>query len=79
MLKKLTLLFALALIFSGCTVINNQPASDTRPETEAPFTPTPTPAPTRETLDDLNAELNATVDDGGAADLKQLETDSRGL
>ncbi|MBI1871798.1 hypothetical protein HYS10_00055 [Candidatus Collierbacteria bacterium] len=74
---SLLLLAASAILLAGCNYANRPPV--TTPVTP-PITATPTPAPTREqTLNDLNTELNATVDDGGAADLNQLKKDASGL
>lgn len=72
---SLLLLAVSAFFLAGCSHALRPPV--TPPETPPP---TPTPAPTREqTLNDLNLELNATADDGGAADIKQLQKDSSGL
>lgn len=78
-IKTVTLLAASALLFGACSYTG--PAATSTNQT-APTTPasaiTATPT-TSANLNDLNAELNATVDDGGAADLNQLQKDSSGL
>ncbi|MFZ2202381.1 MAG: hypothetical protein WAV56_03210 [Microgenomates group bacterium] len=76
-LKTAGLLIASSLLLGACSYL--KPAATTT----APQTITPTPAvsvsPTSTNLKDLDTELNATIDDGGAADLKQLQKDAQGL
>ena len=76
-LKTAGLLIASSLLLGACSYL--KPAATTT----APQTITPTPAvsvsPTSTNVNDLNAELNATVDDGGQADLNQLQKDATGL
>lgn len=66
-----------ALLFSACRYISQQNTS-----TIAPITPsatiTSTPTPSR-SLNELNLELDSTIDDGGQADLNQLQKDSAGF
>lgn len=67
-----------AFILGACNYTN--PPTGAPQTTAAPITATPTPTPAKpETLNDLNGQLNATVDDGGQADLLQLQTESKGL
>ncbi len=67
--------FASALVLAGCRYTGPSTSTTIYPTTPT-VTPTVTPTPS---LNDLNAELNATVDDGGAAELKQLQTEQQGL
>lgn len=78
-IKTATLLVASALFLGACTYTG--PAATSTNQT-APTTPasamTATPT-TSANLNDFNAELNTTVDDGGQADLNQLQKDASGL
>lgn len=69
------LIVASAILLGGCSYTKT-----TTSTTPTVYTPTATPSPTKtESLNNLNSELNATVDDGGQADLNQLQKDSSGL
>ncbi len=74
-LKNTLLIVTGALLLGGCTYSGK--ITTTPPTT---YAPTATPQPTKsQTLNELNADLNATVDDGGQADLNQLQKDASGL
>lgn len=77
-IKTATLLVASALFLGTCTYIG--PAATSTNQT-APTTPPVVTVIVTDPIDikGLNAELNATVDDGGAADLNQLQKDASGL
>lgn len=79
-IKPSLLLLAIPAVFlAGCNY-SPKPASMLPAIQQPPITATPTPTPTKEqTLNELNTQLNTTVDDGGAADLNQLKTESQGL
>lgn len=80
-IKTATLLtIASALFLSACNY-TGPAATTTTPPTAATPTTAVSVAPTTSSTDvnDLNAELNATVDDGGASDLNQLQKDASGL
>lgn len=80
-MKLKTPLFVLttAIFLAGCNYASiNKPATTSTTTPTAIATPTPTPTKPQ-TVNDLNGELNTTVDDGGQADLNQLQTDSKGL
>lgn len=78
--KVALFIIASSLFLSACSLL--QPAATTTTNT-TPVTPTQivtaTPTPASTDVNDLNAELNATVDDGGKADLNQLQNDATGL
>lgn len=77
--KTSLLVIAAALVLSACNATGQTTTSAPTTPTP-PITANPTPAPTKpQTMNELKGELNATVDDGGAADLKALQTDSQGL
>lgn len=72
------LVIASALLLGGCSYT----ANSNPPTNNAYVTPTaqPTPTPTKtQSLNEMNSQLNATIDDGGQADLNQLQKDSSGL
>jgi len=74
-LKTTLLIVTGALLLGGCTY-----TAKTTTTTPTVYTPTATPTPTKsQTLNELNEQLNATVDDGGQADLNQLQKDASGL
>ncbi len=74
------LIIGAALVFSACNNTAQLTGTTSTTAQTAPITATPTPAPTKpETLNDLKGQLNATVDDGGAADVLSLQTESQGL
>lgn len=73
------LAIASALLLGGCSYTTNNfnPRAN-----NAYATPTaqPTPTPTKaQSLNEINSQLNATIDDGGQADLNQLQKDSSGF
>ena len=75
--KSALFLMISALFLAACSYTN--PASTTTSPVVSP-TPTVTISPTSASnVNDLNAELNATVDDGGQADLKELQKEASGL
>lgn len=67
-----------ALLFGGCNLVTNPnpPANNVYATPTAQPTPTPTKA---QSLNEINSELNTTIDDGGASDLNQLQKDATGL
>jgi len=88
MRKKILLptLLISGLILAGCNLINNQEsASITTTPTEnteeinGSQTLPPTTDPAAESLNDLDQQLQQTVDDGGQAEIEQLEQESTGL
>lgn len=75
------LAIASALLLGGCsyTTNNSNPPANNAYATPT-AQPTPTPTPTKaQSLNEINSQLNATIDDGGQADLNQLQKDSTGL
>ncbi len=76
-------------IFLGVTAFFLAACNYTPPAATSTVTPIPTASPTAIVsttptitstgVNDLNAELNTTIDDGGQADLNQLQKDSAGL
>lgn len=77
-LKTATLLTIVSALFlSACSYTGPAATSTTTPVPTATISVAPTTGSTN--VNDLNAELNATVDDGGASDLNQLQKDAAGL
>ena len=66
---KLTILILIlsAFVLAGCNYSNQSAPT---------YNATPTP---EQSLNNLNGELDATIDDGGSADLNQLQLDAKGL
>lgn len=81
---KTTLLLTIssALLLSACNYPGPAATSTTVP-TPTVTNPTATVSITSTTsstnVNDLDAELNTTIDDGGQADLKDLQKDASGL
>lgn len=77
-IKTATLLtITSALFLSACSYTGPAATSTAPPVPTATVSVAPTTGSTN--VNDLNAELNATVDDGGASDLNQLQKDASGL
>lgn len=70
-----------ALFLSACKYTGSAATTTTTPPTATTPSAAASVAPTTGStnVNDLNAELNATVDDGGQADLNQLQKDAAGL
>ena len=78
--KSAIFLAVSALFLAACNYTGPAATTTTPPTAATPTTTIPaTPTTTSTNVNDLNAELNATIDDGGQADLNQLQKDSAGL
>ena len=75
--SKILIVLGFAIFFGACNYTNQANTSSVIPITPS-VTASPTPTPSK-SLNELNLELNSTVDDGGQADLNQLQKDSSGL
>jgi len=80
-IKTATLLAISSAFFLSACSYTQPAATTTATPTAAAPTPIVTASPTSAStnVNDLNAQLNATVDDGGQADLNQLQKDATGL
>lgn len=80
-IKSQIFAIASALFLSACNYTGPAATTTATPPTTTTPTAAVSVAPTTGStnVNDLNAELNATVDDGGQADLNQLQKDASGL
>ncbi|HLE49786.1 MAG TPA: hypothetical protein VI791_01420 [Patescibacteria group bacterium] len=81
MKTKSAIFLAVSALFLAACNYTGPAATTTTPPAAATPTTTVSVAPTTGStnVNDLNTELNATVDDGGQADLNQLQKDAAGL
>ncbi|OGD70979.1 hypothetical protein A3A84_00830 [Candidatus Collierbacteria bacterium RIFCSPLOWO2_01_FULL_50_23] len=77
-IRTVTLLAVSALLLGACSY-TGPAATTTSSQTTPPAAITTAPTSGSTNLNDLNAELNATIDDGGQTDLNQLQKDASGL
>ena len=78
--KSAIFLAVSALFLAACNYTGPAATTTTSPTAATPTTTiSATPTTTSTNVNDLNTELNATIDDGGQSDLNQLQKDSSGL
>lgn len=78
-LKTTTLFVIGSSLLLGACKFTLPAATTTTTPTPTEISPTITATPSPKNLNSLNQELDQTIDDGGQADLKNLQKDASGL
>lgn len=78
-LKSQIFIIVSALFLSACSYTGPAATSTSTTPVTPPSVVTASPTAATTDVNKLSAQLDATVDDGGAADLNQLQKDSSGL